>query len=171
MRQIDLVINQISSLPFDAYPAEPIVGKRVPLFPNKNTADPFMKNLKNLFTEKKRGGSSNVGSAFKNKQRCHTFLLFRPEHDLHLLSVPILYEWSSWVSPRQVLKSLRGPVTEKFENFSPERMSLEGHFCQFSRISVNSASRYDFSKLRPVLTFSTWQQRIGLSKFSSYFLI
>jgi hypothetical protein len=32
------------------------------------------------------------------------------------------------VSPRQVLKSLRGLVTEKFENFSSERMSFEGHF-------------------------------------------
>jgi hypothetical protein len=77
-----------------------------------------------------------------------------------------IFHQITWKLANVILKP--GSVHAKCSNLCA---ASQGHFCKFSLILAHYASRCDFSKLRPIFTFSTWQQRIGPGKFSSFILI
>ena len=65
----------------------------------------------------------------------------------------------TWVSPRQVFQSLRGPSSEKFQIFFPKSRPLEGSEYKILGHFTQPFSRYEFLNFGAFRPFQTWQRR------------
>ena len=71
----------------------------------------------------------------------------------------ILKIFRTWVSPRQVFQSLRGPSSEKFQIFFPKSRPLEGSEYKILGHFIQPFSRYEFLNFGAFRPFQTWQRR------------